>query len=175
MSDNSHTESHTGQTNSQKQKLVTVLMSFLIPIGFIAALVSISMSTAKVDISPDVAEKLLAKRIQKIGTVDIKSASGGEGGSAKQARSGEDVFKAQCATCHASGAAGAPKMADAAAWGPRIKSGFDALLASAMKGKGNMPAQGGGDLDDVEVARGVVYMANAGGAKFAEPKAAAAK
>jgi cytochrome c5 len=66
-------------------------------------------------------------------------------------------------------------MADAAAWGPRIKSGFDALLASAMKGKGNMPAQGGGDLDDVEVARGVVYMANAGGAKFAEPKAAAAK
>jgi cytochrome c5 len=33
-----------------------------------------------------------------------------------------------------------------------------------------MPAQGGGDFDDVEVARGAVYMANAAGAKFAEPQ-----
>ena len=174
MSDNSHQESHSGQKNPQKQMLVTVLMSFLIPVGFIAALVSIAISTTKVDVSSDAAEKLLAKRIQKIGSVDIRSASG-EGGSAKQSRSGEDVFKAQCSTCHATGAAGAPKLADAGAWGPRIKSGFDALLAAAMKGKGNMPAQGGGDLEDVEVARGVVYMANAAGAKFPEPKAAAAK
>lgn len=172
MSDNSHPESHAGQQNPQKQMLVTVLLSFLIPIAFIAALVSITISSTKVDVSSDLAEKMLAKRIQKVGVVDIRTA-GGEGGGAKQSRSGEDVFKAQCATCHATGAAGAPKMGDAAAWGPRIKSGFDALLASAMKGKGNMPAQGGGDLEDVEVARGVAYMANAGGAKFPEPKAAA--
>ncbi|NBT92948.1 MAG: cytochrome c5 family protein, partial [Betaproteobacteria bacterium] len=39
-----------------------------------------------------------------------------------------------------------------------------------------MGAQGGGDFDDFEIARAVVYMANAGGAKFAEPsKADAAK
>ena len=31
--------------------------------------------------------------------------------------------------------------------------------------------QGGGDHSDVEIARAVVYLANAGGAKFAEPKA----
>jgi hypothetical protein len=37
-----------------------------------------------------------------------------------------------------------------------------------------MPAQGGGDLADLEVARGMVYMANAGGAKFEEPKEPAA-
>ena len=37
-----------------------------------------------------------------------------------------------------------------------------------------MSAQSGGDYSDFEIARGVVYMANAGGAKFAEPKAPAA-
>jgi len=44
------------------------------------------------------------------------------------------------------------------------------LLSSALKGKNAMGAQGGGAFSDLEVARAVVYMANAGGAKFAEPK-----
>jgi cytochrome c5 len=69
---------------------------------------------------------------------------------------------------------GSPKFGDAAAWAPRIKTGFDALWNSAMKGKNAMPAQGGGDQADLEIARAVVYMANAGGAKFDEPKVPAA-
>jgi hypothetical protein len=47
------------------------------------------------------------------------------------------------------------------------------LLVSAVKGKGNMGAQSGGEFSDFEISRGVVYMANAAGAKFAEPKAPA--
>jgi len=92
-------------------------------------------------------------------------------------KTGEEVYKGQCTACHSIGAAGSPKFGDATAWGPRVKKGYDALLTSALKGKGAMGAQGGGDYDDIEVARAVVYMANAGGAKFAEPKApeAAAK
>jgi cytochrome c5 len=43
------------------------------------------------------------------------------------------------------------------------------LLNSALKGKGVMSAQGGGEYSDVEVGRAVVHMANAGGAKFEEP------
>ena len=62
-----------------------------------------------------------------------------------------------------------------ALWGPRIKTGFDTLLQSALKGKGAMAAQSGGDFEDFEIARAVVYMANAGGAKFAEPAKPAAK
>ena len=77
-------------------------------------------------------------------------------------------------SCHGTGAAGAPKFGDAAAWGPRIATGFDALLNSALKGKNAMPPQGGGETSDLEVARGVVYMANHAGAKFEEPKAPAA-
>ncbi|WP_442968243.1 c-type cytochrome, partial [Pseudorhodoferax sp.] len=69
---------------------------------------------------------------------------------------------------------GAPKLGDAAAWGGRIGAGLEALLASALKGKGAMGAQGGGDFSDFEISRAVVYMANQGGAKFDEPKAPAA-
>jgi cytochrome c5 len=84
-------------------------------------------------------------------------------------RPGEEVFKGQCAACHATGAAGAPKLGDAAAWGPRLATGFEALVHSALKGKGAMAAQGGGDFDDTEIARGVAYMANQAGGKFEEP------
>jgi cytochrome c5 len=89
-------------------------------------------------------------------------------------KTGEQVYAAQCTACHASGVAGAPKVGDEAAWAPRIKTGFDALLHSALTGKGAMGAQGGGDFSDLEIARAVVYIANKGGAKFDEPKAPAA-
>jgi cytochrome c5 len=56
-----------------------------------------------------------------------------------------------------------------AAWAPRIKTGYDTLLNSALKGKNAMGAQSGGDFDDFEIARAVVYLANAGGGKFEEP------
>jgi len=113
-------------------------------------------------------EKATAERIQKVGMVEIRDAN-------REMKSGEEVFKAQCAACHATGAAGAPKFGDTAAWGARVKTGFEALYTSAIKGKGAMGAQGGGDFSDYEVARAVVYMANAGGAKFDEPKKPAAE
>jgi cytochrome c5 len=86
----------------------------------------------------------------------------------------EQVYTGQCAACHASGAAGAPKLGDAAAWAPRIKTGYEALLTAALKGKGAMAAQGGGQYSDYEIGRAVVYMANQAGGKLAEPKAPAA-
>jgi cytochrome c5 len=89
-------------------------------------------------------------------------------------KTGEQVYQTACAACHNSGAAGAPKLADTGAWAPRIKTGYDTLLNSALKGKGAMGAQGGGDYSDTEIGRAVVYMANQAGAKFAEPKAPAA-
>jgi cytochrome c5 len=109
----------------------------------------------------------IALRIQPVGRVRIKL----EGG---PARTGEEVFKAQCSACHAAGLVGAPKFGDATAWGPRIKNSFEALLHSALKGKNAMSPQGGGEFSDFEVGRAVVYMANAGGGKFAEPTPPAA-
>ena len=107
-------------------------------------------------------EKSLEERIQKVGTVQIRDAN-------REMKTGEVVYNAQCAACHANGLAGAPKFGDKAAWAPRIKTGFDALWNSALKGKNAMGAQGGGDYEDFEIARAVVYLVNAGGAKFPEP------
>ncbi|MCE1249726.1 MAG: c-type cytochrome, partial [Comamonadaceae bacterium] len=107
--------------------------------------------------------KAKAVRLQKVGMVELRDAN-------RPLSTGEQVFKAQCSACHATGAAGSPKFGDAAAWGPRIATGFEALVHSALKGKGAMAPQGGGNFNDTEVARGVAYMANAAGAKFAEPE-----
>ena len=80
---------------------------------------------------------------------------------------GEQVYNEVCTNCHGSGALGSPKFKDAGAWGKRIAQGWPTLLEHAMKGFNKMPARGGEpDLTDLEVARGIAYMANAAGAKF---------
>jgi cytochrome c5 len=69
------------------------------------------------------------------------------------------VYTASCAACHATGAAGAPKLGDKAAWVPRIKAGNSALYDSALKGKNAMPPKGGNaSLSDSDVKAVVDYM-----------------
>ena len=167
MSDNSHEEDHTGPIKTPKQLLMTVFFSFVAPVFIIIGLVYFVVSQNKPAAGSSNPEKSVAQRIQKVGSVEIRDAN-------RELKSGEEVFKVQCTACHTSGAAGAPKIGDAAAWGPRIATGYEALLNSALKGKNAMAAQGGGDFEDVEIGRAVVYMANAGGAKFEAPKAPAA-
>lgn len=166
MSDNSpatvHDEDHTGPIKNPKQLLLAVFFSFVIPIFIIIGLVYFVTSANKPAAGAVNPEKDIAERIQKIGMVEIRDVN-------REMKTGEQVFKAQCTACHTTGAAGAPKFGDAAAWGPRIKTGYDALLNSALKGKNAMGAQGGGDFEAFEIGRAVVYMANAGGAKFSEP------
>jgi len=93
----------------------------------------------------------------------------------KVLKDGQAVYSSTCVACHGAGVAGAPKVGDAGAWGARIAQGYDTLLKHAIEGLRAMPAKGGNpDLDDVEVARAVVYMSNQSGAKFKEPEAPAA-
>ena len=179
MSDTTQEEAHSGPIKTPGQLLLAVFFSFIIPIFGVIGLVYYVVSENKPagdthaenftlgGITTEDRQKGVMARIQKVGTVEIRDAN-------RPLKSGEDVFKAQCTACHSTGVAGAPKLADAAAWGPRIRTGFEALLNSALRGKGAMPAQGGGDFDDVEIGRAVAYMANAGGAKFAEPQRPAA-
>jgi len=119
--------------------------------------------------SDALAAAAIAKRIQPVGRVEVRDAS-----DVASLKTGEQVFAAQCTACHSAGVAGAPKLGDASAWGPRIATGYPALLHSALAGKGAMGPQGGGDFTDLEIGRAVVYMANKAGAKFEEPKAAPA-
>ena len=119
--------------------------------------------------SEGLGEEAVAQRIQPIGRVEVKDVS-----DPATMKTGEQVYAAVCGACHAAGVAGAPKFGDTAAWAPRIQTGYDALLNSALKGKNAMGAQGGGDYSDLEIGRAVVHMANQAGAKFEEPKAGAA-
>jgi cytochrome c5 len=166
MSDNSHDqhEDHTGPVKTPKQMLLLSLASFVIPVFIIIGLVFYVTSANKPSAGAVDTEKATAMRIQKIGSVEVRDAN-------RPLKAGADVYTAQCAACHATGAAGAPKFSDAGAWGPRLGQGLEGLVNSALKGKGAMGAQGGGDFNDTEIARAVVYLANAGGGKFEEPKA----
>ncbi|MCG6900617.1 MAG: cytochrome c5 family protein [Gammaproteobacteria bacterium] len=58
------------------------------------------------------------------------------------AADGQQIYQASCQACHATGAAGAPKLGDKEAWAPRIATGMDALLSSAINGKNAMPPKG---------------------------------
>jgi cytochrome c5 len=168
MSDQHHEEAHTGPIKTPKQLLIAVLYSFVLPVLIIIGLVAYVTSANKPQAGSSNEPEAIAARIQKVGSVEIKDVN-------RAARSGDDVYKVQCAACHAVGAAGAPKLGDTAAWGARVAKGYDTLLTSALKGKGAMGAQGGGDFEDFEIGRAVVYMANAAGGKFAEPKKPEAK
>jgi cytochrome c5 len=124
--------------------LNAVFFSFVAPIFIIIGLVYYVTSGNKPAAGTVNPEKATAERIQKVGAVEIRDAN-------RALKAGEEVYKAQCAACHAAGAAGAPKVGDAGAWAARIKTGYDALLNSALKGKGAMGAQAGGDFEELEI------------------------
>ncbi len=72
---------------------------------------------------------------------------------------GEKTFNAICTGCHSTGALGAPKLGDKAAWAPRIAQGMEVLYNSALKGKNSMPAKGGNpSLSDADVKATVDYI-----------------
>jgi cytochrome c5 len=176
MSDHAH-DSHTGPIKTPAQLLWTSFFAFVVPVFVIIGLVYFVTSGNKPAAGAVDSELATAQRIQKIGVVEIRDAN-------RPLAAGADVYKAQCAACHDAGLAGAPKTGDAGAWAARIATGYEALLNSALKGKGAMGAQGGGArvavapqgggaYRDAEIGRAVVYMANAAGAKFEEPQQAA--
>jgi cytochrome c5 len=161
---------HEGPIKTPKQLAVAVFAAFVVPVIVIVMLASyITADTRPAAGSNLLSAEATAARIQAVGRVEIKDAS-----DTATLKTGEQVYAAQCTACHTAGLAGAPKSGDADAWAPRLKTGYEALLNSALKGKGAMGAQGGGELSDLEIARAVVYMANKGGGKFDEPPTPAA-
>lgn len=165
MSDKHHEEAHTGPIKNSKQLLITVALAFILPVILIIGLVNFVGSAPKTGAGVGMQELAQAQRIQKIGSIEIRDAN-------RPLRAGDEVYKAQCAACHATGVSGAPKFGEAGDWGPRLAQGLDALVHSALQGKGAMAPQGGGEFNDVEIARAVVVMANSGGSSFPEPQAA---
>ena len=101
--------------------------NLLVKVAIVAAVVIGTIILLAVAVAPDgardrdMSEQAVAARIQKVGTLVLGDAAG------SGPRSGEDLYKGRCAACHGAGLLGAPKLADKAAWGPRIATGYAAF------------------------------------------------
>ena len=83
---------------------------------------------------------------------------------------GEETFQRVCATCHAQGDKGSPKIGDVKAWSKLIKEGQVRITADGYNGVRAMPARGSKpELSVGEFASAVVYMANQAGANWKDP------
>src|SRR2546426_283597 len=136
-----------------RQLIVVIVLSFVVPIVAIILLVQLVVSRPAADPNA-MTDEAIAKRLQPVGRVEF-----GAAGAAAGSRTGEQVYKAVCTNCHATGVAGAPKLGDKAAWAPHLMHGTAGLLQSALKGKGAMPPKGGNpSLSDDDVRAAVEFM-----------------
>lgn len=154
-----------------KQLMTLLAIGFAVP-ALIAALIALLVMTEgrKLDQGPSSLDaNAVAARIKPV--ADVAFARSG-GAAAKAAQTGEQVVQQYCAACHATGAAGAPKIGDKGAWAKYLGAGLDPMLKTSITGKGAMPARGGAaDLSDYELARAIVHMANQSGGKLKAPAA----
>jgi len=154
-------DQHVSPIKNWKQLVVVVVLAFAVPIAvavIISQWVTGSMRGAN---EPDTD---VINRVRPIGSVELASTG------PKVVRTGEEVYTQVCRNCHENGIAGAPKFGDKAAWGKLIAQGQSVVVGHAQNGIRAMPPKGGNpDLDNAEVERAVVYMANRGGASWKSP------
>jgi cytochrome c5 len=172
-----------GLINTPKQLITVVVASFLVPIIGIVLLVSFVTGAKNTEPAGSQAKAAaaIAERMRPVGQVWIAGEQPPAGAVAvaavaavKAEKTGEEVYKSACASCHTSGALNAPKLGDNAAWAKLIPEGHAGLTKQAIAGIRQMPARGGNPaLTDIEMSRAVAYLANSAGAKFKEPPVAA--
>lgn len=162
------TAEHEGFIKTPRQLITVIILAFIVPIIVISLLIRLVIASTPLGVGSDAqSQEAVAKRIQPVAGFALVTAEASTG-----ERTGEQIYAATCSACHTAGVAGAPKLGDAAAWGPLIAKGFDALVKNAINGVNAMPPRGGNpNLSDIEVARAVAHLANEGGANFTEPAA----
>jgi cytochrome c5 len=86
----------------------------------------------------------IAERIKPVGSVCLQgdASCGAAAAASSGPRSGDDVYKTSCLACHDTGAGGAPKKGDKAAWAPRLAQGIDTVYSHAINGLNGMPPKG---------------------------------
>ena len=130
-------------------------LTIIIAIVLIAVIYPLTNKSFKSIADSDTGSDSADSRIQPVAKFELVKASAAAAGP----KDGPTIYNSVCSACHNSGAAGAPKIDDKAAWAPRVATGKEALYKSAIGGKGAMPAKGGaGDLSDAEVKATVDYI-----------------
>jgi cytochrome c5 len=127
------------------------IMGGLAVLAVILILIATNLTTDVADYKP---KEVVVENIKPVGKVNVAGESAPEQTAepapaeaavvetAAAAKSGEDIYNGSCMGCHATGAAGAPKLGDAAAWAPRIAAGMDSVVANAINGLNAMPPKG---------------------------------
>ncbi|MGA1207948.1 MAG: c-type cytochrome [Litorivicinaceae bacterium] len=126
---------------------------------FFSACAMATLGWAAVSSQDAVLERLKSPAAVCVQGDPCADAVGQSGPTVAAARTGEQVYGGACAACHNSGAAGAPKLGDAAAWADRLPKGTDTLVSHVINGYNAMPAKGlCMDCSDAELADAVAYM-----------------
>lgn len=147
-----------------KKLIVTAALSALLASGAVLAKNSKEISPYPLGERSTFSDRAIAERIRPVGTVCVEGEDCGGPAAAQVAagpRAGDAVYNAACMACHATGAAGAPKVGDKAAWAPRIGKGMSTLLKHSIDGFNAMPPRGMCmDCSDDEIKAAVEYMVN---------------
>jgi cytochrome c5 len=150
------------------QQDAAFLRTFGLVLGFLVVFTIVIIIIANVVTSGSgekaaskVEQDAINERLAPIASVNVAGASATDAGAAAPAapKSGKDIVAAACNACHGTGAAGAPKIGDKAAWQARFDAGMDSLMNNAINGKGAMPARGGNpSLTDEDIMAAIVSM-----------------
>ena len=129
MSDEQHTdaEEHNPGIKTPRQLIAAVLAAFVVPIVVIIMLTQfVNLGNKEAPGSFALSASAVLARIAPVGAVKVSDPT-----DIAAAKNGQQVFDNQCTTCHTTGALGAPKFGDAAAWGPRVSRCSSTRLAWA--------------------------------------------
>jgi cytochrome c5 len=134
---------------SQDKQFYTTFFVIMAGLAVLAIILVITATSLTNEVSEYKPEAVVIENIKPVGQVYVAGESEPEpaamtadAGAAAGPKSGEEIYNGSCMACHATGAAGAPKLGDAAAWAPRIANGMDSLLANATNGLNAMPPKG---------------------------------
>lgn len=115
--------------NNEEEPVITRMIFATMALG-------LALSAAAVELS-DKQRADIEARIKPVGEVCLQgdTSCGGPAVAANAGpRSGEDVYNGACMACHSTGAGGAPKVGDVAAWADRIAKGTEVLYTAGVQG-----------------------------------------
>jgi cytochrome c5 len=140
---------------SQDKEFYGTFIAVMVGLAVLAVILVFTAISLTSEVSEYKPEEIVIENIKPVGEVYVAgesepaematptgAAMTADAGEAAAPKSGDQVYTSKCMACHATGAAGAPKLGDVAAWAPRIAAGMDSLLANATNGLKAMPPKG---------------------------------
>jgi cytochrome c5 len=135
---------------SQDKQFYTTFIVIMAGLAVLAIILVMTATSLTSEVSEYKPEAVVIDNIKPVGQVYVAGESepeqpvamAADAGAAAGPKTGEEIYNSNCMACHGTGAAGAPKVGDAAAWAPRIAQGTDKMLANATNGLNAMPPKG---------------------------------